>query len=374
MYIFESKTKVIVGRDSIKYLQNYNNQSVLIITDDFLSKSEGFKTLLDSISGNKVEIFTKVVPDPPMECIEDGVEVFKRFKPNIVIAFGGGSPIDAAKCIKLFSEKITDIKSILFIAIPTTSGTGSEVTSYAVVTKKQEGKKYPLVSDDLLPDIAIVDSQFVDSLPPKVIADTGMDVLTHSIEAYVSKKATDISDAFAIKSIIDIFSYLKKSYDGDMYARDKIHTASTLAGLAFNIAGLGLNHAIAHNVGARLKIPHGRINAMLLPHIVTFNSELNNYESHDFTHTAIKLSKLSKILGFDGINVRGSVKALVNEIIKLEKSLDIPLKFSEMGITTKDLEATKKEIIEGALKDGCLETNPILVEYNHISNILDLLR
>ena len=241
------------------------------------------------------EIYSDVESDPSVECIMRGVKAMNAFQPDVIIAIGGGSAIDAAKGMWLFYEhpdtsfdglrqRFLDIRKRAFkfpklgqkaklVAIPTTSGTGSEVTSFSVITDKQNGNiKYPLADYRLTPDVAIIDPQFTRSMPKSIVADTGLDVLTHAIEAYVSVMASDYTDGLALHAIEMVFTYLERSYNGDPLAREKMHNASCIAGMAFTNAFLGLNHSMAHKLGAECHIPHGRANAILLPYVIKYNA------------------------------------------------------------------------------------------------------
>ncbi len=359
MNIFKLKPELVFGKNSLEFIRNFKEDKVFIIADPFMVKS-GKTALLCDMLGGETEVFSDIVPDPPMEVVTKGIDKVLKFKPQTVIAIGGGSAIDAAKAIVNFAQKIAKSEKIRFIAVPTTSGTGSEVTSFAVITNKDKGIKYPLVSDELLPDIAILDPSLVVSVPAAIAADTGMDVLTHALEAYVSKKATDFSDAFAEKAVFAVFRYLKKSCEGDIEAREKMHNASCLAGLAFNEASLGLCHAIAHNAGARLHLPHGRTNAVLLPHIIEFNAEN--------PQTAEKYAQIAKLLGVEGSSNRFLIKNFIKEITKLSCAIKIPQSFKECGVS--DALKYKEDIAEGALADGCIKTNPKDVTKNDILGIL----
>ena len=277
-----------------------------------------------------------------------------------MIAIGGGSAIDAAKAIKDFSIKLsTERKQIKFIAIPTTSGTGTEVTSFAVITDQGKNLKYPLVADSLLPDEAILDTSLVMSVPKAVTADTGMDVLTHAIEAYVSTEANDFSDAFAEKAVQLIFDYLPRAFKNgnDFEAREKVHHASTLAGMAFNMVGLGINHSIAHVCGAKFHIPHGRMNAILLSTVIDFNAGLRGYADKG-NGTAKKYAKLAHILGYPATSPRMGVRSLLQHINQLGKELNMPVNLRGCGITIQQVNEAKQKISEAALKDACTKTNP----------------
>ena len=313
-----------------------------------------------------------MLPDPPMELVTKGVEAVLGFKPNTMIALGGGSSIDAAKAIMDFSKKIGNLNDMRFIAIPTTSGTGSEVTSFAVITDQQKGVKYPLVSDSLLPDVAILEPELVKSVPAAIVADTGMDVLTHAVEAYVSTKATDFSDALAEKAVELVFEYLRRSYESaeDMEAKEKMHNASCLAGIAFNLASLGINHAIAHNIGGKLHIPHGRTNALLLPYVIEFNAHIDGFNPKEYTVAAKKYANLAKLIGIQGVNTRALVKNFVAEIIKLQKLMKMPMSLKECNVTTESIQEFKQDIAKGALEDACILTNPRVATTGDVLEII----
>lgn len=373
MNTFEIKTIIKFGKDSLEYLKNYSEQKVFIVTDPFMVKSGMIKRVTKYLQENFYQVFDEVVPDPPIELIVEGVALVNAYQPDVVIALGGGSAIDAAKAILHFSKMIGNLENKYLIAIPTTSGTGSEVTSFAVVTNKEKGVKYPLVSNELLPNTAILDCELVKSVPPNIVADTGMDVLTHAIEAYVSTSANDFTDAFSEKAVSLVFQYLKRSYSNtdDLEAKEKMHNASCIAGIAFNEASLGLNHAIAHTIGGKLHIPHGRINAILLPHIIEFNAAIEGYNPADYSRAAKKYADLSKLAGFQGGNTRTLVKNLVHEITKLMKELNMPVTLKECNITLQEFNKVKEEIAEGALQDICMHTNPRNVTKSDILKLLE---
>lgn len=374
MQNFRIGTEIYFNENSLNYLQNLTQEqkNIFIVLDPFMIKNGTLDILKAKLPNKNIKTFSDIAPDPTISMVTNGIEQLKSFNPNVVIALGGGSVIDVTKAIIHFGRNILDLKEVIFIAIPTTSGTGSEVTSFAVITNKEKGIKYPLVSDELLPDIAILEPQLTKSVPPHITADTGLDVLTHSIEAYVSKNATDFSDALAIKSISLVFEYLELCFkDGnDIKAREKMHTASCLAGIAFNNASLGINHSIAHILGGKYHIPHGRANAILLPHIIEFNAEIKGYEN-SCSYTAKRYEEIAKALGIAKSNTRASVKALVNKILELQRKLNIPDCLKKLNIDLSNFDSIKEEMAEIALEDKCTETNPISPTKSDIIKILE---
>ncbi|GAA0090328.1 1-propanol dehydrogenase PduQ [Paraclostridium bifermentans] len=372
MYNFEIKTKISCGTGALESLKDIKNKKIFIITDPFMIESKTIDKILINLEGNDCNIFSEIVPDPPIEIVVKGMEKIKDYSPDIIIALGGGSAIDAAKAIMDFSKQIFKIDEIEFIAIPTTSGTGSEVTSFSVITDAQKGTKYPLVSDDLIPNKAILDPELVKTVPNFITADTGMDVLTHAIEAYVSTDSNDFSDALAEKAIKLVHEYLIGAYkDGsNLEAREKMHNASCMAGLAFNQASLGLNHGIAHIVGAKFHIPHGRTNSILLPYVIEYNANISGYNNASYSDTAKKYAQIAKMLGLESSNVRLGVKNLVNEIKKMQKSMNMPMKLTDCKVNKVDVENLLPEIAQLALKDGCTKTNPRIPNDSGIIDIL----
>ena len=360
MNTFEIKTKVKFGQGALAYLEVFKGKRVFIVTDPFMVKSGMINKITTYLSEGQYEVFSDIVPDPPMGLVVKGVEAVNAFKPEAIIALGGGSAIDAAKAIMDFAKKIGDLKDMQFIAIPTTSGTGSEVTSFSVITDEVKHIKYPLVSDDFLPDVAILEPELVKSVPSSIVADTGMDVLTHAIEAYVSTSATDFSDALAEKAVALVFDYLLRSYRSseDIEAKEKMHNASCLAGLAFNLASLGINHAIAHNIGGKLHVPHGRTNAILLPHVIEFNSGIEGFSPSQYTTAAKKYARLAKIVGIEGSTVRMTVKNFIHAITKLQHEMQMPTRLQECKISIEEVNKLKQEIAKDALEDACIITNP----------------
>ena len=364
MNTFEMKTVIHFGENALERLKDIPYKRVLIITDPFVVQSKMIDLITEPLTrgGKEYDIFHNVVPDAPVDKIADGVKKFLSFQPEVVVAVGGGSAIDSSKAIREFALKINHYAEVGLIAIPTTSGTGSEVTSFAVVNDTEAKVKYPLVSDSLTADEAILDAELVKSVPPSITADTGMDVFTHALESYVSIDHNEFSSALAEKSIEICGVFLLRAYlDGsDMHARQKMHVASCLAGLSFNTAGLGITHSMAHQLGAMFHIPHGRANAMLL-HIVEFNANINKHSrsQKEYLPAVKRYANIAHILGLSNYNKVMSVRSLVNWIQFMLKEMNIPLTIQEIGTITPDAYfAAIDKMAEAALADACTPTNP----------------
>ena len=318
---------------------------VFLVTDKFMDESGKTNYVTDRLLRNSGEfkIFSDVQADPDIATVTRGVEQILEFQPDAVVAFGGGSAIDAAK-------------AIVFIAIPTTSGTGSEVSRFAVITDREKGVKYPLVEDSLLPDIAILDAELTTSVPPTVTADTGIDVFTHAVEAFVSTEATDFSDAAAEKAIKLVKRHLLPAYQNpeDRKARQGMHNASCLAGIAFSNSGLGLNHGMAHALGARFHIPHGRANGILLPYVMSFNAGC----AEQLTSTAKRYARISRLLELESSSVRQSALNLIRTARRYIEKLNMPSPLQAAGVNAAEFEEAVHDMAEAALADRCTATNP----------------
>ncbi len=362
---FGIKTQIYFGEGALSRLKEIPYRKVLVITDPFVIESKMIDLITEPLreSGIQYEIFHDVVPDAPVEKISNGVKKFLEYQPEAIVAVGGGSAIDSSKAIREFSLKINNYGPVGLIAIPTTSGTGSEVTSFAVVNDTEAKIKYPLVSEGLTADEAILDAELVKSVPPSITADTGMDVFTHALEAYVSTDHNEFSSALSEKAIEICGVFLLRAYlDGnDMHARQKMHVASCLAGLAFNSASLGITHSMAHQLGALFHIPHGRANAMLLPHIVEFNANINKHSrsQKEYLPAVKRYANIAHILGLSNYNEVMSVRSLVNWIQFMQKEMNIPLTIQEIGTITPDAYfAAIDKMADAALADACTVTNP----------------
>ncbi|MDY6314554.1 MAG: 1-propanol dehydrogenase PduQ [Clostridia bacterium] len=373
---FDIKTKIFFGDNALDRLKALPYKKVLVVTDPFVAKTGmiSFVTSRLSEGGIDFELFTDVVPDPPLEKITLGVGKMYEFEPEAIVAIGGGSALDSAKAIKEVYSKSRNITGIPMIAIPTTSGTGSEVTSFAVVSDTERGVKIPLISDDMTPSEAILDVDLVKSVPADITANTGMDVLTHAIEAYVSVNNNEFSAALAEKAVQICGAFLLRSYlnNNDTHARKKMHVASCLAGLAFNSASLGLNHGIAHAIGAQFHIPHGKANAMLLPHIIEFNSDINKHSKSkkEYLPSVRKYITLARILGLYNFNEITTVRALVSWIQFMNKEMEIESSISQCGIDKDEYFAAIDSMADKALADACTRTNPRIPTKEDVVKIL----
>ncbi len=363
---FHILTDIYFGEKSLDRLSRINSRKVFIVTDPFIVKSDAIRNIVKPLSkgGIAYEIFTEVVPDPPISKVVAGVKAYLESGCDTIIGVGGGSAMDLSKSIRKMSESMNGGTHIRLICIPTTSGTGSEVTSFAVISDPDHQKKIPLVSDDMSPDEAILDAVLVRSVPASVTADTGMDVLTHAIEAYVSTKHNDFSGALAEKAVEIVGQYLFRSYsdNNDTHAREKMHTAATLAGLAFNSASLGLNHGMAHQLGAHFHIPHGRANAMLLPIVTEYNAGVSNLtKNRDLSDDPVveRYCNIATMLGLSSFNPVMTIHSLCNYMRYMSESMGIPQHLSEMlDISKEEYETHLDSMAEAALNDSCTETNP----------------
>lgn len=369
MQKFKINTEVCFGEDALLTLKDINAKNAVIFTDAFLAKT-GVADKIASYMTNcrNIKVYSDIKPDPPVELIAQALQFLMNADADIVVALGGGSSIDAAKSTVLIARKQMN-REIPLIAIPTTSGTGSEVTSFAVITDREAGVKYPLVSDSLLPEKAILAEELVESVPAQITSDTGFDVLTHALEAYISTAANDFSDAMAEKALELAFEYLPRAYKNgsDKVAREKMHTASCLAGMAFNAVSLGVNHGIAHALGAHFHIPHGRANGMLLPYVMWYNAGL---DGNGLEPTVTRLARIAKLVGLPAYSAKGGANNLVNKLKAMQRELSVPQTLKVCGVERTQYEGARAHIIQSALNDACTATNPRKLDEHDIENIL----
>lgn len=403
MQWFKVPEKIYFEAGAIQYLEKMPDITrAFIVTDEGMVKLGYVDRILYHLRKRQQyvhsEIFSSVEPDPSFETIKRGVQAIESFKPDVIIALGGGSAIDAAKGMWLFYEhpdadvegmklKFLDIRKKTYkfpklgekckmVAIPTTSGTGSEVTSFAVISDKVQNKKYPLTDYELTPDVAIVDPDLVTSLPKSITADTGMDVLTHALEAYVSNMASDYTDALAEKAAELVIKNLKECYDNgsNKEARERMHNASTMAGMAFSNAFLGINHSLAHKLGAVYHLPHGRLNAILLPYVVKYNSEeptkFVSFPKYEYFIADEKYATIAKKIGLKADTKEEGVQSLIKEIQELNEYLNIPKSLQEAGIDEKDFFENIDTLADRAFEDQCTTANPRLPLIPELKQIL----
>lgn len=349
---FSLKTEIVFGPSILDRLGAFRGQRVGIITDAFMAKSGAVERIRAKLPECQVQVFSEVVPEPPMALIVKGALAMAGFGPQVIVALGGGSSIDAAKAIMVTLREMAPGAALTLVAVPTTSGTGSEVTSYAVITDPDKGLKYPLRSEEIVPDVALLDAELVRTVPAAITADTGLDVITHALEALVSREATDFSDAFAEKALDLSFANLPKAFANgdDMAARAAMHNASCMAGMAFNASGLGLCHGMAHAFGGRLHISHGRMNAMLLPLVIDYNAA--------DPRAAARYADVAKRIGCGGPTAQAAAQGLARYISHLNDSLGIPATLRAMGKEGAAGSDVRQAMVEGALADSCTASNP----------------
>lgn len=404
MQWFKIPSKIYFERNSIQYLQQMKDvERVFIVTDRQMVDLGYVSRITEQLNlrRNKVQIqlFCDVEPDPSMDTVRKGYELMKAFRPDTIVALGGGSPMDAAKGMWLFYEnpevdfddlkqKFMDIRKRAFrypelgkktqlVCIPTTSGTGSEVTPFAVLTDKRVNKKYPLADYSLTPSVAIVDSTLTMNLPASVTADTGLDVLTHATEAFVSTLASDFTDGLCLQAIKMVFTYLPravKNGKNDPEAREKIHNASTLAGMAFANSFLGINHSLAHKIGAQWHIPHGRANAILMPHVIryngTFPSKPSTWPKYNYYKADEKYAELARLLGLPADTIQQGVESYAQACHNLAVECGIKMSLEEQGISEEMFNQDMEMISYLAYEDQCTPCNPRLALVKDMQEIL----
>ena len=396
-------SKTYFERDSIEYLQKCRDvERVMIVTDHAMVELGFLDRIIEQLDlrRNKVvyQIFADVEPDPDITTVERGTEIMRAFKPDTIIALGGGSPMDAAKVMWLFYEqpevdfrdlvqKFMDIrkrafrfpslgKKAKYIGIPTTSGTGSEVTPFAVISDKANNRKYPIADYSLTPTVAIVDPALVLTVPGSVAADTGMDVLTHATEAYVSQMASDFTDGLALQAIKLVFENLESSVkNADFHSREKMHNASTIAGMAFANAFLGISHSMAHKIGAQFHTIHGRTNAILLPYVIRYNgtrpAKTATWPKYNYYRADEKYQDIARMLGLPCSTPEEAVEAYAKAVYELGERCGIEMNFKAQGIDEKEWKKHSRELAFLAYEDQCSPANPRLPMVDHMQEIIE---
>ncbi|MDT2815437.1 iron-containing alcohol dehydrogenase [Vagococcus carniphilus] len=365
---WEMKPVIYSGDTCLDRLKQLKNEKICFVCDPYLVKTDEFKEIMNYIPINStLSIFSDIIPDPPIETVAAGALKMLEHKPSVLIAIGGGSAIDTAKGMIFTHNQMTEHRINRFIAIPTTSGTGSEVTSASVITDTREKIKYPIFHEELVPDEALLATKLVLSSPKTVTVYSGMDVLTHGLEALVATNRSLYTEALAEKAIELVFTNLELCFkDGkNMNARDNMHQASCLAGLAFDSAGLGVCHALAHQIGAKFKIPHGLANLMLLPHVIKINS-CDQKTKELYSKLAIKLGVAQSCLSNDI-----AVNNLMQAIQALSRKLECPKTLSEMGIVMHHKKEEIEEIVANAKNDVTFQSNPVLLTSSQLKEIIE---
>ncbi|SKA83873.1 iron-containing alcohol dehydrogenase [Desulfobaculum bizertense] len=373
---FTIPREVYFGQGTIDELKKLDGKkAVVVIGGGSIKENGGLEKILGNLkeAGLETVVFEGVESDPSIATVKKGVELFNEFQPDWIVGIGGGSPIDSAKAMWIFYEhpeftfeeafkpfNLPNLrKKAHFAAVTTTSGTGTEVTSFSVLTDEKTGIKYPIADFNITPDIAIVDTDLAQSMPAELVAHTGMDALAHSLEAYVSTVANELTDCLAMKATEMIQEHLLASYAGDTYARSKMHLAQCLAGMSFSNAILGLVHSMAHKTGKVFGIPHGCANAIYLPAVIRFNAEV----------AAEKYADAAKRLGLKGSSVAELVDSLVEFCESLNKNLQIPMTLKEFGVTEQDFLDNLDRISSEAVADPCTGTNPREITVDQMKDV-----
>ena len=350
---FASKTKIIAGSGAVGELKNLGITRMFLVTDPYFADNGTAQAIGGQAGVQALEIFRDVQPDPTVALAAEGTARLKEFAPDGIVALGGGSAMDCAKAMAYFSGS-----KAIFIAIPTTSGSGSEVTDFAILT--HEGVKYPLVDGRLRPDVAILDDDLLRELPKSLIADAGFDVLAHALEALVAKNAGAITEALATAAFCEVFGALPASFRGDRSVRLRIHLAATMAGMAFTEAGLGLCHAMSHSLGGMFHVPHGRLNAILLPAVVGCNG----------ASATEQYARIARAAGLGGSADTVAVRNLKNALVGLRRELQLPSNLAQAGVDLCQLRQNREKLVAATLADPCCDTNPVAVTPEMVRQIL----
>jgi len=351
---FISGTKIVCGAGAVQALKGVNAKKLMMVTDPFFAKNGMAQKVADAAKAEQVKIFDQVAPDPSVMLVAEGTAAVRECAPDVIVALGGGSAMDCAKAMLFFAGG-----DIRLVAVPTTSGSGSEVTDFAILT--HQSVKHPLIDGKLRPEMAILDEDLLTGLPPSLVADGGFDVLSHALEAFVAENASPFTDALAKDAFCSAFAALPASFAGRQEVRGKVHMAATMAGMAFTQAGLGVCHALAHSLGGMFHVPHGRLNAILLPSVV----------SHNASAAGEKYARLARAAGLGGSVDTIAVRNLKNGLVRLRRELHLPETLAQAGVAPRDVWHGTNDIVSAALKDPCCQTNPIKVEDFMLRQILE---
>lgn len=357
MHHFQVKTRVTRGEGALQSLRELSGQRVLIVTDSFMAKTVLMTTVLDILKDAEVSVFDEVLPDPTLSLVAAGVQRLIEFKPDAVLAVGGGSPIDTAKAVYEVSQHVaTPGKQGLWV-IPTTSGSGSEVTSFAIITDDANRDKLTLLGEDMIPARAILDPEAVRSAPAAITAATGMDALSHCYEAILSTNAWAGTDALAEKAIDKIYSYLPRAFRNgeDMEARSHMHDAACLAGMAFENAGLGIVHSMSHALGARFHKSHGVINTLVMPSVLNW---LAGDLDAGLCESAIRLAQIGRRIGSLTTTDKQAALYAIEAVCELRDKLGLPRNIAELGLDQQEYLAAIPDMCQAAMRDACTATSP----------------
>ena len=373
MYRFQLTTTLCYGPDSLKALGALDGQRVLVVTDAYMNSTPVMGLVRTELAGaSAVQVFDQVKPNPDLTAVTEGLRAFLAFAPEAIVALGGGSPIDTAKAVRKLALELGHGLPGGLVVIPTTSGTGSEVTSFAVITDEHTHTKLPLTSVEMLPEMAILDPEAVGTAPPRLTADSGMDSVSHAIEAYVAKGSNDFSDALAEKALrLADVSLVRCFRNGDdAEAREHQHNAATMAGIAFQNAGLGIVHSLSHAIGGSFPVAHGRLNGILLPIVICFNAGDLGFRPHDVGPVARRYAALAKSLGLSASTERNLVVALTSWVEKLRTDLDMPATLTAARVDRAAFTSAIPALAATAHKDFCTSRNPVEVTENDLAVIL----
>lgn len=378
MQRFTIPRDIYVGENAIEHLKNVKGAKAMLVFGSERLIKDGTVPKLQALLKEahiETELFYGIENDPSVATVMKGTEAITAFGPDLIIGIGGGSPIDAAKAMWIFYEypeftfeeaakpfNLPELRQkAKFIAIPTTSGTGTEVTSFSVITNHKTGVKYPIADYNITPDIAIVDTNLVHTMTPQIVANTGMDALTHAFEAYVSKARNPITDALAMKSIEIVADTLVKSYQGESQARKDMHIAQCLAGMSFSNAILGIVHSMSHKTGKIFNIPHGCANAIYLSYAIEFNAKTAKADYAD----------IAKRLGLPGNTAEELVASLVQLVKDFRATMDMPNTLKEFGVSEEEFRANLDEISKNAVADPCTGTNPREISVDEMKRLFE---